>query len=152
MQLIFLDFDGVLNNYTRFPKAPEHWQWPFTWVEPELVGNLAALITRVPQAKIVISSTWRLSFDLIQFFDIFMEQNQPEVARAVMDLTPRSAEGHRGREIAQFLDRRGAEHYVILDDDSDMLDHQQPHFIHVDGYTGLTLKDVDRAVKILQGD
>lgn len=39
--------------------------------------------------------------------------------------------------------------YVILDDDSGMLLSQKDNFIHVDRRVGLTEKDVERAIEIL---
>lgn len=39
--------------------------------------------------------------------------------------------------------------YVILDDDNDMLLSQKQNFIRCDGNVGLTLKDVNKAIKIL---
>lgn len=39
--------------------------------------------------------------------------------------------------------------YVILDDDSDMLYDQKDNFIHTNGLIGLTEKDADEAIRIL---
>lgn len=45
----------------------------------------------------------------------------------------------RGEEIQNWLDsKNNVEDYVILDDDSDMLEHQFKHFHHSDPYYGLT--------------
>ena len=41
--------------------------------------------------------------------------------------------------------------YVILDDDSDMLLEHADHFIHTDGYLGMSQADAIRAVCILNG-
>lgn len=42
--------------------------------------------------------------------------------------------------------------YVILDDDSDMLDTQRNNFIHTDWEVGLTEENVNDAIKILNND
>lgn len=41
--------------------------------------------------------------------------------------------------------------YIILDDDSDMLLEHADHFIHTDGYLGMSQDDAIRAVCILNG-
>ena len=41
--------------------------------------------------------------------------------------------------------------YIILDDDSDMLLEHADHFIHTDGYLGMSQADAIRAVCILNG-
>jgi hypothetical protein len=45
----------------------------------------------------------------------------------------------RGEEIQDWLNQRKGEiEYVIIDDDSDMLDEQKPNFFQTDPYVGLT--------------
>ena len=39
--------------------------------------------------------------------------------------------------------------YVIIDDRTDFTENQQPHFVHVDSYVGLTDEDVELAIGIL---
>ncbi|CAL9967805.1 hypothetical protein VPHD479_0121 [Vibrio phage D479] len=41
--------------------------------------------------------------------------------------------------------------YVILDDDSDMLYWQRDNFVHVNGFSGLTERDSNQAIRILNG-
>lgn len=38
--------------------------------------------------------------------------------------------------------------YVILDDDTDMLDEQKEHFVNTDTYKGINDDDVNKAIKI----
>lgn len=151
-QTIFLDFDGVLNCYVRHPKAPPKWEWPFTWLDAECVGNLASLCALAPEAKIIVSSTWRLSFGVEDFVVMFEELGQAEIASRFVGVTPRTADAHRGAEIHAACVEYGWGNYVILDDDSDMLIQQLPHFVQIDGYKGLTATDVTRALGILKGE
>ena len=51
----------------------------------------------------------------------------------------------------KFKDDR-IDNYVILDDDNDMLDEQKEHFIHVDWTVGLQDSDVEKCLKILDGN
>lgn len=59
--------------------------------------------------------------------------------------------GHRGSEIQEWLDKQTEPcRYVILDDDSDMLDCQLPYFIQTDWLKwGLSDEDVEQAIHIL---
>ena len=71
----------------------------------------------------------------------------------------------RGNEIKYYLDRHPADNYVILDDDSYMLDEQLKHFIQTCGDkintpnlyisnegSGLTDKVMNKAIEILNGN
>jgi HAD domain in Swiss Army Knife RNA repair proteins len=54
MKVIFLDVDGVLNS----KKTPNPGKFPYI-VDPILLSRLLELL-RLTDAKIVLSSTWRL--------------------------------------------------------------------------------------------
>lgn len=149
MKVIFLDFDGVLNI---IPKSYDQFGGTF---HDEFVENLKSIIDQTG-AKIVVSSTWRLSG--ISFLrDMWKFRNYP---REIIGTTP-DTNFTRGHEIQMWLDRNpDVENYVILDDDNDMLDSQIPNFVktsenfdHMDcvdiGY-GLTKICTDKAIKILK--
>lgn len=76
MNLIFLDFDGVMNSQ----QSVEHWRWRYEkgdrtrnhpesldeefdrkgmWIDPMALSNLSYILEEHPNTKIVISSTWR---------------------------------------------------------------------------------------------
>jgi len=42
--------------------------------------------------------------------------------------------------------------YVIVDDRTDMMDHQLSHFVKVNPYTGLTDENIEQALNILLND
>ena len=46
--------------------------------------------------------------------------------------------GERGDQIQRWLDSHDVEKYAIVDDDSDMLDHQLRYFIQTEMMYGLT--------------
>lgn len=50
----------------------------------------------------------------------------------------------RGDEIKKWLGRHDVEKYIILDDDSDMLEEQLPFFINTDTHNGIRFEDMDR--------
>lgn len=146
---IFLDFDGVLNT----PKGK---------FDQKAIGKLRRLLERC-DAKVIISSTWRLQ-GVEYIRQLWKEYYLPG---EVTDLTPScnsitfsSADGTKewqclheakGLEIAEWLRLNAKEpyHYVILDDEEDILFHQREHLVKVDGSKGLSKSDVREAIKIL---
>lgn len=164
MKVIFLDIDGVLNVI-----ATNRDQYGDVF-RPEFVENLARIIQET-DAKIVISSTWRMSG-----LDVMREMWQKRgLAGEVIGITPyitthelkelEESTGSdwlaRGWEIAEWLkltkDEIQVDKYVILDDDTDMLDSQLPYFLQcselkdddaVNG-CGLTKRITERAIEIL---
>lgn len=157
MKVIFLDIDGVLNVISQ-PRD----KYGSTFHQ-HLVDNLEYVI-KSTDAKLVISSSWRLSgLDVMQ--DMWKYRNLPG---EVIDITPDKytsfdAFACRGDEINFWLNiRANVESYVILDDDDDMLDNQIPFFIQTSGNQdhedcvdigyGLTRICADKAIKILNKD
>lgn len=159
MKIIFLDIDGVLNVYCQ---SRDKYGCTF---HDNLVDNLRWIIEST-NAKIVVSSTWRLSGKQ-SILDMWEYRNLPG---EVIDITPNLTYGSglnsntkRGNEIQQWLDEHiDVTKYVILDDDSDMLKHQMENFVctsnnsdHPDsvdiGY-GLTKICADKAIEILNSN
>lgn len=140
MNVIFLDIDGVLNNIASAADGVD--------LIPEKVVLLRHACQQT-NASIVISSSWRKLYDL----DIIRVLLYRAGIRTVpiIGRTPNSSSGHRGQEIKKFMDDwPGAiTNYVILDDDTDILDEQLPHFIKIDNECGLLFADHDNIIKIL---
>lgn len=146
---IFLDFDGVLNT----PKGK---------FDQKAIGKLRRLLERC-DAKVIISSTWRLQ-GVEYIRQLWKEYHLPG---EVTDLTPScnsitfsSADGTKewqclheakGLEIAEWLRLNAKEpyRYVILDDEEDILFNQREHLVKVDGSKGLDKADVRVAIQIL---
>ena len=95
-------------------------------------------------AELVISSTWRTNLELPEMLK-FMG-----VRKDIYSVTPTTLRRHRGTEIQMWLDcHPDVSNYIILDDDSDMLNKQLNHFIHTSWKNGLTIDHVNKAIKIL---
>jgi len=157
MKIIFLDIDGVLNVHYK-GKRDEYGQA----FHPNFVENLREVIDKTG-AKIVISSTWRMSgLKIMQ--EMWEHRGLPG---EVIDITPiaTSIKLHkrdedcnenisipRGLEIEawlgwndfqrinwskdkqlEYLEKSKVKNYVILDDDSDMLYNQKEHFVKCSG-------------------
>lgn len=138
MKIIFLDIDGVLN--TEFEDKDEY---GFLFNQ-KCVDNLKLIIDQT-ESEIVISSTWRMS-GLKFICDMWKDRGLPG---RVIDTTTRKTDNHRGEEIDQWVQCFHPTSYVILDDNSDILTKQVPHYIYIDGLDGLSLDDANRAIRIL---
>ena len=148
-KIIFLDIDGVLNV---IPQGHDEYGSIF---HEHFVDNLRKIIDET-NAKIVISSSWRMSG--LEFMrEMWSERNLPG---DIVGITPVSYENLiRGYEIQEWIDKYDVKKYVIIDDDQDMLPHQLPFFVktsensdHEDrvdiGY-GLTNICTEKVIKIL---
>lgn len=154
MNIIFLDFDGVLNS-TRSAVANLYKHSHHTsfrdreWAEldPIAIGLVDKLCKEAP-AKVVISSTWRMNNNAEEFNKRFKAAGCKYIE--VCGVTPVTSTGPRGREIDIYLsDNTWIKNYVIIDDDSDMLPSQQDHFVHTPYSNGLLIQHYHQALKIL---
>lgn len=161
MKIIFLDIDGVLA--TRFRERDEFGHL----FDPKTVAALRKIIY-FTDAKIVVSSTWRISG-----FEVMKELwEHRQLPGEVIDVTGITHHGFRGLEIRTWLNQQityktkeviqdGTRYvepdekidlvdsYVIIDDDSDMLLRQRNQFVQTNAQIGLTEADAIRAIKIL---
>jgi hypothetical protein len=156
MKVIFLDIDGVLCT-TRAHVAyatgllMRHY-------DPTCTRILARLC-RETSAKIVLSSTWRLTFNLSHMDALLMNAGFEDVpwhqAWRTPDLSTSRMYGDltdtkRGDEIERWMSQHGRpERYVIIDDDTDMLESQKPYFIQTDTHEGFGFKEYEKARELL---
>lgn len=127
-------------------KLDEHIAFGISHIDPKAVKLLNRLVEET-NAKIVVSSSWRGDYALQTIFSL------AGIIEPIYGETPRSKHRQRGAEIETWLEKRQEPYrYVILDDDSDMLDTQCNNFIHTDWKVGLTEENVNDAIKILNND
>lgn len=155
--VIFLDIDGVLVTWgslerTAFKSPPSG-----IHAEPHkpCVEELNRII-RETGAKIVLSSTWRFTFDCALAVNKFLFPRMGVIGECI-GVTPRGAVNPggvielstpRGREIAAWLKENPTDKFVILDDDSDM-EHLMAHLVFTSMREGLTREHADEAIKRL---
>jgi hypothetical protein len=144
MKVLFLDIDGVMNNFHM-----RNFGQKFS--EPSR-DALNSIVERVPELKIVISSAWRMHG--LVYMQKMLHKNKIKGAldefdgTNVIDCTGRE-DGIRGHQIQCWLDRNpGVTSFVILDDESDM-GHLMDKLVKTNSFVGLTSKEADRAVEIL---
>lgn len=84
---------------------------------------------------------------LEKLLDMWKTRNLPG---EIIGITPELPE-KRGKEIAAWLSKypNPVERYVIIDDDTDMLEDQMANFVKTDPMFGLTVDDCNKIIKIL---
>lgn len=158
MKIIFLDFDGVLNSDEYF-ESSTYWNdyhaigASYTKLDPSRIDLLNKLVKK-SEAKVVVSSAWRIGNDIEELNFILKNRG---AKFEIVDRTPIRAYDPgslsappRGTEIQEYINSIciKPEGIVILDDYADMV-HLVPYLVQTDSRTGLTEKDVTRALKIL---
>jgi hypothetical protein len=170
MKIVFLDIDGVLctNKSVKEPKLPfpDDFHMPFRtgWdrLDQECITRLNK-ITKESGAKIVISSSWRVSCENDRQFKYLTDYLYSEGVEAeIIDKTPTHYPEHespwgvgeritnRKIEIQQWLKytSEAIESFIILDDDHDM-DNLSSSHICTDESIGIQDYDVEKAIRIL---
>ena len=157
MKIIFLDIDGVLNsvdsmvaaNNLRRPAENPRLKLSERRLDHVCIGILKRICDE-SGAHIVVSSVWRLNSDINRLKLIFSYYGWKDIPILGVTEVLRSSSNRRGMEIQAWLDSNPqCENYIILDDDSDMLEHQQEHFVHVSNISGLRAKHFCQALRIL---
>ena len=142
MKYIFLDFDGVLNNWSTFYGVD--------------VNNALILkkIIETSNAKIVVTSSTKYSFQRdnkdyyksIFYLDYVKKLNELDIE--IFDITP--LDDNRSLEIKKYIKLHNIINYVIIDDDLVDIDLQE-HQVFLDLYRGLQEEHIEPILKILNG-
>lgn len=156
MKLLFLDIDGVLDSET-FHHGPKDKQgFPFDRLDIKCLRRIEKIVANTG-CQVVISSTWRETWGISDFNDLFKKFNC-NIEIYALNPVHRESYKNRGSEIYEYIKNNESilnkkwyefNDYVILDDDCDMLYYQRNNFIFVDRTVGLTDKDCKQAIMIL---
>lgn len=147
---LFLDVDGVLNNYDTSNTCKG-----FTTFSDELLENLSR-ITNVVEVKVVLSSDWRL-FENPSPTDILLHDLLINTLRKynieIYSQTGRML-WNRGREIKAWFAKHDIDWhettFVILDDmPPQEFEDLNDHLVCTNWVEGLSLEDVAKAIDIL---
>jgi hypothetical protein len=162
--VIFLDIDGVLNSEKLitelYNKNIKEYGNIYNFIDDDIVNKLT-YFCKLYKLNIVLSSSWRYFYfdDTIKNFTKNRYRKLHSLIPYIIGQTPRlyieKENGRyeqlcRGDEIQHYINKYHIENYVILDDDSDILDSQINHFIHVDYKYGLTNKNFKQIKNILK--
>jgi hypothetical protein len=152
MKIIFLDIDGVLTTTM--------WASNYREFNPVCTNGLLKLLAADDSIQIVISSTWR-NDGLDPERNLYKQLNNygliPRLHkdwRTINLYKIKCSEGRRGHEIQDWLDKHEGEVdcYIILDDDTDMLESQKDSFINTSATNGFLLEHLDMACLYLEVD
>jgi hypothetical protein len=126
IRVVFLDIDGVLNSHDSMKFFADQGVHPDDRMDPKAIKLLNELTDKT-DAKIVVSSTWRLPFvdsgNLQGMADLLKRNGiTGQVIGMTPDLWAVKRDRVRGDEIQWWMDNSGnqIDSFVILDDDSDM--------------------------------
>jgi len=168
-KVVFLDIDGVVctlrSHYAFGNKGGLMEAWDIT--SCQLIRRLC----EKHNYEIVISSTWRNKPENVRLYlatygliDHLYGEAFPDVvdgSRKFEWVTPHKRnipfpDGCdrllRGHEIQHWLDNhKDVAEFIIIDDDSDMLENQLPRFIHTDGMDGFGSKDYQKFEELAKG-
>ncbi|MGA2647414.1 MAG: HAD domain-containing protein [Candidatus Sulfotelmatobacter sp.] len=147
MKVIFLDIDGVLINNASLLNMESSYV-----PDEKCVQELNELINRT-DAKIVVSSCWRIGRTLAELQDLLSGWG---IKGIVLDKTPdplNSREKERGLEILRWLAERNkgkddVESFVILDDNKYMPTLLE-FLVQTKFEPGLTRRNAEKALQIL---
>ena len=142
MKVLFLDFDGVLNVWPNPSRTGEF--------HKQSCINLEMLLNKVPDLKIVVSSSWK-AYGLDAVRDILKSNGIDP--RKVIDTTGTEQSpderNHRGYQVECWLDRNPkAKHFAIVDDQSDF-ENLKRNMVKTNKYVGLTQSNVESLMEIL---
>ena len=156
MKVIFLDFDGVITTYsTKWNIGLEH------------VKRVKEICDKT-SAKLVISSTWQIYGQEGESREkrvknwlngILMKEYNGAIKKFFTEYTyDMSGRFYgefgnvRGSDIKSWLMRNpDVDSYVIIDDESDMLDEQIFNFVQTDMAFGIQDREVKLCIDILNG-
>lgn len=153
-RVVFLDYDGVVNTPMWNEQGTTY---SFNFPSDGKVNNFQAVQWLSHACKnfgydIVVTSTWRR-------FPNYKEcliNGGLKSGIQILDKIPKivgCCRGCRGDEIKEYLNTHPEiKHYIIIDDEKDMLDEQLDYFIQTDGDIGFTIKDYMKFQNIFRRD
>lgn len=164
MQVLMLDFDGVLNSKQhclatadfKRPGADTLNDADLFCMKAETNTNnmwvLGFILDQLPDLKIVISSSWRLHYHIESFKELFKIYKLDE--SRIIGFTPKKLSSNRKEEIHMWLrDFVEINHkvpdWVAVDDHAiwNIEDPEKHREFLTDGWVGLTMHDAFRIIK-----
>ncbi len=149
MNLVFLDYDDVVNKLMFFPneEKPRYCLPKDNMVNDYQACRWISKLCLETNSKIVVTSTWR-SYD--NYKDCLYNGGLDPKVEIVGKTKEFGIEKTRGSEIYDFIRnfKEPIEHIVIIDDRDDM-DMYIPYLVKCKPFVGFTLMEYTQALKIL---
>lgn len=154
MKVIFLDIDGVLNNYQTMALTPDG----YTGISNGLLKRLSTIVKET-NARIVLSSTWKSEWDknesLCSNDGKYMVKKFRQLGLLIFDKIEDidNSLSTRGAAIMKYLESHPeVEEWVVIDDDEfdfNKYPEIMDRFVHTDNLKGLVEDDVQKAIGLL---
>ena len=134
---IFLDVDGVLNNYTSH-----------TILDDTNVRMFKELCDALGDVNIVITSSWRLFEDAMNDLrDCFMEYNIP----LWVGMTTDNRKLQREDQVLMYMNEYDIqEDEIVILDDIYFFKQLKHRFVNTSMKTGLTIEDVHQVLELFK--
>lgn len=148
MNVIFLDYDGVVNT-PMWALRDGEWRCSFNFPHDNAVNNLQAVqwVSEFCEKygySIVVSSTWRHEDNYKEC--LINGGLRPGIE--IIGKTPYITCGQRGDEIGKWLaDHPDVDQYLIFDDDTDMTVHKD-RLVKCDTGSGFLFPEFQRAEEL----
>lgn len=144
MKIIFLDFDGVINNWNHFDGV----DYNNVKFLSEIIKLTGAKIVATTSNKNVFQKNPEKNYKDTLFFQYV--QKLKDYGVEIYDITPYIG-GNRELEIKEYLkNHQEIENFLILDDDVIIKDLEN-HQVFLDLYNGICEEHVIPSVNILNG-
>ena len=145
MKIIFLDFDGVINNWYHFDGVCIE----NALILKEIIGLTNAKIVVTSSNKYQIQNNPQKDYKQTKYFKEYI-QKLNEIGIEIYNITP-YCNYNRTIEIQKYILEHNIESFVIIDDElvSDVL---QEHQVFCDLYRGLQIEHIEPTLKILNGE
>jgi hypothetical protein len=142
MKIIFLDIDGVLNNHFHYD------YYGFEYIDSGLMDILKTIVVAT-EAKIVLSSTWRIT----ETDRSIVRANLKYKNMEFIDCTPNFGRLSRSEEIKDWLNNNPqVKKFAILDDCASAGSDMEESFFKTDYYVGLTNEIAEKVINHLNKD
>lgn len=148
MNVIFLDYDGVVNT-PQWSLENGKWECSFSYPLNNKVNNIQAVqwVSEFCEKygySIVVTSTWRFEDN---YKECLLNGGLRE-GITIIDKTPQLLYGNRGDEISLWLSKNPeVTQYLIFDDDCDVGIHKD-HLIKCDANIGFGLNEYELAERL----
>lgn len=158
MNILFLDFDGVLNSKQHFLALDKlegkgstyeaDLEYMKAYTNPNNMWVLKYILEQVPDLKIVLSTSWRNHFGMEQFKELFKHYGLD--GERIIDKTPQKLSSTRANEIHMWLQEHTYETHtwIALDDHAiwELDEVFKAAEILTDPWVGLTMNDAYKII------
>ena len=145
MKYIFLDFDGVINNWYQFDGVSTE----NAMILKKIVDISDAKIIATTSNKYSLQCPAKVAYYKSNFYNKYVKFLN-ELGIQIYDITP-YVDANRTLEIKKYIEDHEVEEYVILDDELVGKELQQ-HQVFLDLYRGLQEEHIIPSLNILNGN